>query len=72
MVLPIVITSYSIHYTKLYDKMSFGQNVAATKIELLKYKKSSQVAVMVQKILDDKRKVLLKNIEEMIQEASIV
>ena len=50
--------------------MSFGQNVAATKIELFKYKKSSQVAVMVQKILDDKRKVLLKNIEEMIEEAS--
>ena len=50
--------------------MSFGQNVAATKIELLKFKKSSQVAIMVQKILDDKRKVLLKNIEEMIQEAS--
>ena len=50
--------------------MSFGQNVAATKIELIKFKKSSQVAIMVQKILDDKRKVLLKNIEEMIQEAS--
>lgn len=50
--------------------MSFGQNVAATKIELLKYKRSSQVASMVQKILDDKRKVLLKNIEEMIDEAS--
>lgn len=50
--------------------MSFGQNVAATKIELLKYKRSSQVAGMVQKILDDKRKVLLKNIEEMIEEAS--
>ncbi len=50
--------------------MSFGQNVAATKIELLKYKRSSQVASMVQKILDDKRKVLLKNIEEMIEEAS--
>ena len=50
--------------------MSFGQNVAATKIELFKYKKSSQVAVMVQGILDDKRKVLLKNIEEMIEEAS--
>jgi V/A-type H+-transporting ATPase subunit D len=47
--------------------MSFGQNVAATKIELLKYKRSSQVATMVQKILDDKRKVLLKNIEEMIE-----
>lgn len=50
--------------------MSFGQNVAATKIELLKYKRSSQVATMVQKILDDKRKVLLKNIEEMITEAN--
>ena len=50
--------------------MSFGQNVAATKIELLKYKRSSHVATMVQKILDDKRKVLLKNIEEMIEEAS--
>ena len=50
--------------------MSFGQNVTATKIELLKFKKSTQVATMVQKILDDKRKVLLKNIEEMIVEAS--
>ena len=50
--------------------MSFGQSVAATKIELLKYKRSTQVATMVQKILDDKRKVLLKNIEEMIDEAS--
>ena len=50
--------------------MSFGQNVSATKIELLKFKKSSQVAIMVRKILDDKRKVLLKNIEEMIVEAS--
>jgi len=50
--------------------MSFGQNVAATKMELLKYKRSSQIAIMVQKILDDKRKVLLKNIEEMITEAN--
>lgn len=50
--------------------MSFGQNVAATKIELLKYKRSGQVAAMVQKILDDKRKVLLKNIEQMMEEAS--
>ena len=49
--------------------MSFGQNVTATKIELFKYKRSNQVATMVQKILDDKRKVLLKNIEEMISEA---
>ena len=50
--------------------MSFGQNVVATKIELLKYKRSNQVATMVHKILDDKRKVLLKNIEEMITEAN--
>ncbi len=50
--------------------MSFGQNVAATKIELFKYKRSAQVAAMVQTILDDKRKVLLKNIEEMMEEAS--
>lgn len=50
--------------------MSFGQTVVATKIELIRYKRSSQVATMVQKILDDKRKVLLKNIEEMIDEAS--
>ena len=49
--------------------MSFGQNVTATKIELFKYKRSNQVASMVQKILDDKRKVLLKNIEEIISEA---
>ena len=49
--------------------MLFGQNVTATKIELFKYKRSSQVATMVQGILDDKRKVLLKNIEEMISEA---
>jgi len=50
--------------------MSFDQSVSATKIELLKYKRSSQIAIMVQKILDDKRKVLLKNIEEMISEAT--
>ena len=50
--------------------MSFGQNVAATKIELLKYKRSSKVATMVQKILDDKREVLLKRINEMIDEAT--
>ncbi len=50
--------------------MSFAQSVSATKIELLKYKRSSQIAIMVQKILDDKRKVLLKNIEEMISEAT--
>ncbi len=50
--------------------MSFGQTVSATKIELLKYKRSSQTATMVQKILDDKREVLLKQINEMIDEAT--
>ncbi len=50
--------------------MSFGQTVSPTKIELLKYKRSSKVATMVQKILDDKREVLLKRINEMIDEAT--
>jgi len=50
--------------------MSFGQTVTATKIELLKYKRSSKVASMVHKILDDKREVLLKRINEMIDEAT--
>ena len=50
--------------------MSFGQTVAATKIELLKYKRSSKVATMVHKILDDKREVLLKRINEMIDSAT--
>ena len=39
--------------------MSFGQNVAATKIELLKYKRSKQVATMVRKILDDQHEFFL-------------
>ena len=50
--------------------MSFGQTVSATKIELLKYRRSSKVATMVRKILDDKRAVLLKRINEMIDEAT--
>jgi V/A-type H+-transporting ATPase subunit D len=50
--------------------MSFGKNVTATKIELLKIKRSLQVSTMVHKILDDKREVLLKKIDEMIEEAN--
>jgi V/A-type H+-transporting ATPase subunit D len=50
--------------------MSFGKNVIATKIELLKIKRSLQVSTMVHKILDDKREVLLKKIDEMIEEAN--
>ena len=49
--------------------MSFGKNVTATKIELIKIRRSLQVSTMVHKILDDKREVLLKKIDEMIEEA---
>jgi V/A-type H+/Na+-transporting ATPase subunit D len=50
--------------------MSFGTRVSATKIELIKIRRSMQVAKMVHKILDDKREVLLKKIDEMIEEAN--
>src|ERR687888_2000434 len=50
--------------------MSFGRKVVATKIELIKIRRSIQVARMVHKILDDKREVLLKKIDEMIEEAN--
>ena len=50
--------------------MSFGTRVSATKIELIKNRRSMQVAKMVHKILDDKREVLLKKIDEMIEEAN--
>src|SRR5213593_2894013 len=51
-------------------KMSFGKNVTATKIELIKIRRSLQVGRMVYKILDDKREVLLKKIDEIIEEAN--
>jgi V/A-type H+-transporting ATPase subunit D len=50
--------------------MSFGKQVIATKIELLKIRRSMQISKMVHKILDDKREVLLKKIDEMIDEAN--
>src|SRR6266542_3556479 len=50
--------------------MSFGKNVTATKIELIKIRRSLQVGRMVHKILDDKREVLLKKIDEIIEEAN--
>jgi len=50
--------------------MSFGRRVTATKIELIKIRRSMQVAKMVHKILDDKREVLLKKIDEMIEDAN--
>lgn len=49
---------------------SFGRRATATKIELIRIRRSMQVAKMVQKILDDKREVLLKKIDEMIEEAN--
>ena len=50
--------------------MSFGKKATATKIEWIKIRRSMQVAKMVHKILDDKREVLLKKIDEMIEEAN--
>src|SRR5574341_1681279 len=47
-----------------------ARRVTATKIELIKIRRSMQVAKMVHKILDDKREVLLKKIDEMIEEAN--
>ena len=52
--------------------MSFGKKAIATKIEWIKIRRSMQVAKMVHKILDDKREVLLKKIDEMIEEANKV
>ncbi|MFN4336526.1 MAG: V-type ATP synthase subunit D [Candidatus Nitrosocaldus sp.] len=51
--------------------MSFSsRSIVPTKIELIRFKRSLKVAKMVHKILDDKREVLLKRIDEMIEEAS--
>src|SRR5574341_269620 len=50
--------------------MSFGRGVLPTKIELIRIKRSLKVAKMVHKILDDKREVLLKRIDEMFEEAN--
>jgi V/A-type H+-transporting ATPase subunit D len=47
-----------------------GGNVLPTKIELIGTRKRLQTAVRVKKVLDDKRDVLLKRLDEMIQQAS--
>ncbi|MEM2760298.1 MAG: V-type ATP synthase subunit D [Nitrososphaerales archaeon] len=49
---------------------TFGKGALPTKIELIRIKRSLKVAKMVHKILDDKREVLLKRIDEMIEEAN--
>ncbi len=49
--------------------VSFGSKVLPTKIELIRTRKSLQTARRVQKVLDDKREVLLKRLDEVIQQA---
>ncbi len=50
--------------------VSFGSQVLPTKIELIRTRRSLQTANRVHKVLDDKREVLLKRLDEMIQQAS--
>lgn len=47
-----------------------GSNVLPTKIELISMRRRLQTAVRVKNVLDDKREVLLKRLDEMIQQAS--
>jgi len=47
-----------------------GSNVLPTKIELIGTRRRLQTAQRVQKVLDDKRDVLLKRLDEMIEDAS--
>jgi V/A-type H+-transporting ATPase subunit D len=47
-----------------------GSNVLPTKIELLGVRRRLQTATRVKRVLDDKRDVLLKRLDEMIQQAS--
>jgi len=48
-----------------------GGNVLPTKIELIGTRKRLQTAVRVKKVLDDKRDVLLKRLDEMIERATV-
>ncbi|HYB75576.1 MAG TPA: V-type ATP synthase subunit D [Nitrososphaerales archaeon] len=50
--------------------VSSGSNVLPTKIELISTRRRLQTAVRVKNVLDDKREVLLKRLDEMIQQAS--
>lgn len=49
--------------------VSFGSRVLPTKIELIRLKRSLAVSKTVHKILEDKREVLLKRLDEMIDKA---
>lgn len=50
--------------------VSFGRRALPTKIELIRIRRSLKVSQMVYKILEDKREVLLKRLDEMIENAS--
>tara|TARA_B100000949_G_C14193841_1_gene412938 strand:- start:267 stop:911 length:645 start_codon:yes stop_codon:yes gene_type:complete len=50
--------------------VSFGKKVLPTKIELIRLKKSLKVSRTIHKILEDKRDVLLRRLDEMIDEAT--
>ncbi len=48
-----------------------GSNVLPTKIELISTRRRLQTAVRVKNVLDDKREVLLKRLDDMIQQATV-
>jgi len=48
-----------------------GSNVLPTKIELISIRRRLQTAVKVKEVLDDKRDVLLKRLDEMVQQATM-
>jgi V/A-type H+-transporting ATPase subunit D len=49
--------------------VSFGKKILPTKLELIRVKRSLQFSKIVYKILEDKREILLKRIEEIMDEA---
>ncbi|MGD1054488.1 MAG: V-type ATP synthase subunit D [Nitrososphaerales archaeon] len=51
--------------------VAFGSNVLPTKIELISTSRRLQTAVRVKKVLDDKREILLKRLDETIQQATV-
>ena len=50
--------------------VSFGRKVLPTKIELIRLRRSLKVSETIHKILEDKRDVLLRRLDEMIDKAS--
>ncbi|MCP8309099.1 MAG: V-type ATP synthase subunit D [archaeon] len=50
--------------------VSFGAKALPTKLELIRVKRSLRVAEAVHKILEDKREILLRRLEELIGEAA--